>query len=87
MNQREKLFRQAEAKRRQCREWLKRFIRPGHPKPMTKDEFFELAKGEVGISRSGFDQAWIGVIEEMDRHDWYQPTRKRQGKRVQSDLT
>jgi hypothetical protein len=77
MNEREKLFRDADAKRRECRDWLKQFMQPGQPKPMTKEELFELAKGQVGISRSGFDQAWIGAIEEMGRHDWYEPTRKR----------
>ncbi len=75
MNRREKLFHEAEAKRRECREWLKRYMSPGQPKAMTKNELFALARREMGISRTGFDQAWIAAIEEMGRQDWYEPSR------------
>ena len=77
MNRRETLYREAEAKRRECREWLKRYMVSGGPKPLTKHELFDLAKREIGISRAGFDEAWIWAIEDAGRQDWYEPTRRR----------
>ena len=67
---------EAEVKRVACRDFLKRFMRPGQAKTLTKDELFELAKAELEISRSGFDQAWILAIEEMGRQDWYATVRR-----------
>ncbi len=69
MKHKDRLYREAEAKRRACREWLKRFMLPGVPKPLTKIDLFAMAHAELGISRTAFDQAWIGAIEEMGRHD------------------
>lgn len=77
MTSRKTLYQEAEAKRRECREWLKRYMASGRPKPMTKNELFDLAKREIGISRAGFDEAWIWAIEETGREDWYEPTRSR----------
>ena len=65
MSYRERLFRQAETKRRECCEWLKQFMRPEQVKPMTKGELFLLAKTQLGISRSGFDQAWIRKLIDV----------------------
>ena len=75
--QREQAFEAAEAKRQECAEWLKKFMRPGQLKPMTKDELFDLARESISISRSGFDRAWIMAIEETGRHDWYQGRRRK----------
>lgn len=80
MNQRDKSFKEAEDRRRACREWLKRYMASGGPKPMTKDDLFELARREIGISRAGFDEAWIWAIEETGRQDWYEPTRRRRSR-------
>ncbi len=80
MNIREKMFREAEAKQRECQEWLKRYMSPGQPKAMTKNELFEVAKRKMGISRAGFDHAWIAAIEEMGRQDWYEPLRGRRSR-------
>ena len=80
MNYRERLFKEAEVRRKECEQWLKQFMRLGQPKPLTKNELYQLAKAELGISRSGFDQAWIGAIETTGRHDWYEPMRQRKGR-------
>ncbi len=72
---REHAFGEAEAKRQECARWLKTYMRPGQLKPMTKEEFFNLARQRIGISRSGFDRAWIMAIEATGRHDWYQGRR------------
>lgn len=77
MNYRQRLFQEAEARRRECQRWIEQFMRPGQPKPMTKTELFELAKDALGVSRTCFDQAWIGAIEKNGRHDWYEPSTKR----------
>ncbi len=72
---RQKLYDEAECIRAECAKWLKQFIRPGQPKLMTKNEMFELARAELGVSRTAFDQAWIRAIEEAGRQDWYEPMR------------
>ena len=74
---REQAFEEAQAKRQECAAWLMKFMLPGQLKPMTKDELFTLARQSIGISRSGFDQAWIMAIEETGRHDWYQGLRRK----------
>lgn len=71
----QELWEKAEDERKRCEHWLMRFIRDGQPKPMTKEELREAAIRELKISKSSFDRAWIGAIEETGRHDWYEPLR------------
>ena len=65
----------AEAERRQCQDWLMRFVRDGRPKTLTKAELRDAAMRELKISKHSFDFAWIWVIEETGRQDWYEPLR------------
>ncbi len=74
-NYRERLFEEAQARRQACKTWLAQFMRPGQPKPLTKDELFRLAQKELGVSRANFNAAWILAIEEHGRQDWYSPRR------------
>jgi hypothetical protein len=32
---------------------------------------------ELDVSKLSFDMAWIMAIEDTDRHDWYEPLRRR----------
>ena len=32
---------------------------------------------QLNVSKSSFDFAWIDAIEKTDRHDWYEPMRRR----------
>ena len=77
MSYKDDLFNEARAQQEKCRDWLKQFMRPGQPKPMTKEELFQLAKEQLNISRSSFDMAWVWAIEQMDRQDWYRPLPRR----------
>ena len=72
-----------EAERRQCQHWLMRFVRDGQPKTLTKAELREAAMRELKILKHPFDFAWIWVIEENGREDWYEPLRGR-GKKFSS---
>jgi hypothetical protein len=63
----------AEADRLKARLWLARFIQPGLPKVFTKEELWQAASGELQVSRSAFDFAWIWVIEENGCQHWYEP--------------
>jgi hypothetical protein len=63
----------ADRERRLCQEWLMRFVRDGQPKVQTKAEFRDAAMRELEVSKNSFDFAWIWVIEETGRHDWYEP--------------
>ena len=67
---------EAEKRRRACAEWIAKFIQPGQQRTITKEDLYGLAKAELGISRSGFDQAWIMALENADRQDWYNPARR-----------
>jgi hypothetical protein len=67
----------ADAERRRCRDWLIRFVRDGQPRPLTKAELRDAAMQELHVSKSSFDAAWIWVIEDTGRHDWYEPLRGR----------
>ncbi len=58
-------------------EWLGRFVQPGQPRPATKDKLRALAMRELGVSKQSFDFAWIWVIEDTGRSDWYEPLRAR----------
>ena len=71
------LWDKAEAERKACRDWLAQFIRPGQPKTLTKSELRDMAMQELDISKNSFDAAWIWIIEETGRHDWYEPLRRK----------
>lgn len=75
--EREKLFAEAHQKRRLCADWLKTLMIPGVPKPATKAELYAWARDNLGVSRSAFDAGWIWAIEDMGRHDWYEPSPRR----------
>jgi hypothetical protein len=72
------LWDKAEDERQRCRQWLRDYIRPGQAKRVTKAELRDAAMRELEISKNSFDSAWISVIEETGRHDWYEPLRRRQ---------
>jgi len=74
---REKLYREAQAKRDECAEWIIARIIPDQPKWATKAELRTVAMKELGCSKSAFDMAWIAAIERTGRHDWYEPLRTR----------
>ncbi len=74
---RERLFLEADARRKECQSWLMKFMRPGQARALTKQELFDMAKAELEVSRSNFDAAWISVIEQNGRQDWYEPLRIR----------
>jgi hypothetical protein len=67
----------AEDERRQCREWLLRFMQGKQPKFLTKAELRDAAIRELRVSKNSFDFAWIDAIERTGRHDWYEPLRRR----------
>jgi hypothetical protein len=66
----------AEDERRRCQQWLLNFMRDGQPKLATKTELREAAMRELKVSKTSFDAAWIGAIEDAGRHDWYEPMRR-----------
>jgi hypothetical protein len=70
------LWDKADAERKRCRQWLLAHICPGQPKRITKAALRETAMRELKISKTSFDAAWIGAIEETGRHDWYEPMRR-----------
>jgi hypothetical protein len=47
------------------------------PKFLTKAELRDAARRELKVSKNAFDFAWIQVIEETGRYDWYEPLRRR----------
>ena len=59
-----------------CAEWLRQIIVPNQPKMFSKDELRAEAIRRWGVSKGAFDRAWIWVIEEMGRQDWYEPLRR-----------
>lgn len=68
----------AETDRQLCVEWLKPYVASPQPKLWTKAQLREAAITQLGISKTAFDHAWIMVIEETGRQDWYEPLRRRQ---------
>ncbi|MEM0990584.1 MAG: hypothetical protein AAGK00_17075 [Pseudomonadota bacterium] len=74
---REKLYREAEVKRRECEEWIIARIIPDKSKWATKAGIRIAAMQELGCSKTAFDMAWIAAIERTSRRDWYNPLRKR----------
>jgi hypothetical protein len=74
------LWDKAEDERRRCEEWLRQFMREGQPKLATKAELREVGMRELKISKSSFDAAWIGAIEDTGRQDWYEPLRAKRAR-------
>ena len=70
------LFEKAQAERKLCKEWLIRIMRASPVKTRSKDDLRAEAMRDLGVSKSSFDGAWIGAIEELGYHDWYEPLRK-----------
>jgi hypothetical protein len=52
------------------------FLRDNQPKFLTKAELRDAALRELKVSKDSFDSAWIQVIEETGRYDWYEPLRR-----------
>jgi hypothetical protein len=69
-------FEKAQAERKLCQEWLIRIMRASPVKTRSKDDLRAEAMRDLGVSKSSFDDAWIGAIEELGYHDWYEPLRK-----------
>lgn len=76
-SRKEVLSEKADDERKRCQAWLVRFMRDGQSKQLTKAELRETAMRELSVSKNSFDFAWIWVIEETGRHDWYEPLRRR----------
>lgn len=72
----QELSEKAANERRRAQDWLMRFVRDGQPKMLTKAELRDAAMSELPVSKNAFDFAWIWVIEETGRHDWYEPLRR-----------
>ena len=77
MGRKQELYEKAEDERIRCRLWLSQFVRDGQPKILTKVELRSTAMRELKMSKNSFDAAWIRVIEDTGRHDWYEPLRRR----------
>lgn len=71
----------AHADRERCKEWLRRYIRPGIPKAFTKEDLRSVAIQDLGVSKSSFDFAWIWIIEESGCSEWYEPLPRRRTRR------
>src|SRR5690348_11092012 len=70
------LYEKAEAEQRRCQEWLIRIMRASPTKTRSKEDLRAEATRELKVSKNSFDSAWIGAIEELGYHDWYEPLRK-----------
>lgn len=75
-SRKQELWEKAESERRRCQQWLMRFMRDGQPKVLTKAELRATAMCDLKVSKTSFDAAWIGAIEDTRRHDWYEPLRR-----------
>ncbi len=69
-------YERAEAERRKCQEWLIRIMLRSPTKTRSKDDLRAEAMRDLKVSKNSFDSAWIGAIEELGYHDWYEPLRK-----------
>jgi hypothetical protein len=67
----------AEEEMRRCTDWLLQFMRNNEPRFLTNSELCRAAMEELKVSKNSFNVAWISAIEEIGRHDWYQPLRRR----------
>ena len=61
----------------QCRDWLLPFMENNKPKLLTKDELRAAAMHELKVSKNAFDFGWMAAIEDIGRHDWYEPLRRK----------
>jgi hypothetical protein len=52
-------------------------MQENQPKFLTKEELRRAAMGELKVSKNAFDFGWMAAIEDSERHDWYEPLRKR----------
>jgi hypothetical protein len=59
------------------RDWLMPFMQNNQPKFLTKYELRSAAMRELNVSKSAFDFGWMAAIEDISRHDWYEPLRRR----------
>lgn len=59
-----------------CIAWLRELVRLNQPKMFTKDELRAEAIRRWGVSKGAFDRAWIDVILEFGRDDWFEPMRR-----------
>ena len=59
------------------RDWLVPLMQNNQPKVLTKDELRAAAMRKLKVSKSAFDFGWMAAIEDIGRHDWYEPLRKR----------
>ena len=87
MNSRERLSAEARGRSERCRDWLKALMIPGALRPATKEELFAWARENIAATRQNFDAGWVWAIEDMSRHDWYEPLPRRSGKKRITYLT
>ena len=73
----QELYEKAEEERQRCYRWLLPFVGDNQPKFLTKAELRDAAVRELKVSKNLFDFAWIEVIEQTGRYDWYEPLRRR----------
>lgn len=66
----------AQTEQKLCEEWLIRIMRASPVKTRSKDDLRAEAMRDLKVSKNSFDSAWIGAIEELGYHDWYEPLRK-----------
>jgi|GEM_PF-3365500 len=80
MNSRERSSAGARARSKRRRDVLKTLMIPGAPRPATKEELFAWACENIGATRQNVDAGWVWAIEDMSRHDWYEPLPRRVGR-------
>jgi hypothetical protein len=81
MNARERSSAEARARSERCRDGLRTLLIPAAPRPVTKEKLFAWARENIGATRQNFDATWVWAIENMSRHDWYEPLPRRSGKK------
>jgi hypothetical protein len=63
--------------RQRCRDWLMPLMQNNQLKFLTKNELRSAAMRELNVSKNAFDFGWMAAIEDTERHDWYEPLRRR----------
>jgi hypothetical protein len=76
------LYAKAHAERELCRDWLLAIMRQSPIKTRTKDDLRAESIARLNVSKSSFDFAWIDAIETTGLQEWYEPLRKRKGRRA-----
>ena len=66
----------AEAERKLVRDWLTSLMKASSPKTRTKSDLCAEAMMRFKVSKSSFDAAWIGAIEQTGNTHWYDPLPK-----------